>query len=204
MEEDDLEEDGTGAAPQLTPFQQEVLNAVAAYEHKFTARALTDFVSGTVGQVSRALDALCDADIVTRGGSGADELFWTGEEPDGEPIMEPGAAPAGWQQPPRPQQSGGRAKAPAKTKTASKRRAGAPKKESDMDRFRREGKALLDSMPRVDGGLDLAPGYAGDLRVERTRGLRRRTTRSPTTRLQSRRSRSATPPMRGRKTPLLC
>ena len=37
-----------------------------------------------------------------------------------------------------------------------------------MDRFRREGKALLDSMPRVDGGLDLAPGYAGDLRVEDT------------------------------------
>ena len=89
-----MEEDGTGAAPQLTPFQQEVLNAVAAYEHKFTARALTDFVRGTVGQVSRALDALCDADIVTRGGSGADELFWTGEEPDGEPIMEPA--------PPRP------------------------------------------------------------------------------------------------------
>ena len=163
-----MEEDGTGAAPQLTPFQQEVLNAVAAYEHKFTARALTDFVRGTVGQVSRALDALCDADIVTRGGSGADELFWTGEEPDGEPIMEPGAAPAGWQQPPRPQQSGGRAKAPAKTKTASKRRAGAPKKESDMDRFRREGKALFDSMPRVDGGLALAPGYAGDLRAEDT------------------------------------
>ncbi len=166
MEEDDLEEDGTGAAPQLTPFQQEVLNAVAAYEHKFTARALTDFVRGTVGQVSRALDALCDADIVTRGGSGADELFWIGEEPDGEPIMEPGAAPASWQQPSRPQPSGGRAKAPAKTKTASKRRAGAPKKESDMDRFRREGKALLDSMPRVDDGLDLAPGYAGGLRDE--------------------------------------
>ena len=166
MEEDDLEEDGTGAAPQLTPFQQEVLNAVAAYEHKFTARALTDFVRGTVGQVSRALDALCDADIVTRGGSGADELFWTGEEPDGEPIMEPGAAPAGWQQPPRPQQSGGRAKAPAKTKTASKRRAGAPKKESEMDRFRREGKALLDNKPRVDGGLALAPCYDGGLRDE--------------------------------------
>ena len=166
MEEDDLEEDGTGAAPQLTPFQQELLNAVAAYEHKFTARALTDFVRGTVGQVSRALDALCDADIVTRGGSGADELFWTGEEPDGEPIMEPGAAPAGWQQPPRPQQSGGRAKAPAKTKTASKRRAGAPKKESEMDRFRREGKALLDNKPRVDGGLALAPCYDGGLRDE--------------------------------------
>ena len=169
MEEDDLEEDGTGAAPQLTPFQQEVLNAVAAYEHKFTARALTDFAHGTVDDVSRALDALCDADIVTRSGSGGDdELFWIGEEPDGEPIMEPGAAPAGWQQPPRPQQSGGRAKAPAKTKTASKRRAGAPKKESDMDRFRREGKALFDSMPRVDGGLALAPGYAGDLRAEDT------------------------------------
>ena len=75
MEEWDLEEEGTGAAPQLTPFQQEVLNAVAAHEHKFTARALTDFVRGTVGQVSRALDALCDADIVKRGGSGADELL---------------------------------------------------------------------------------------------------------------------------------
>ena len=169
MEEWDLEEEGTGAAPQLTPFQQEVLNAVAAYEHKFTARALTDFAHGTVDEVSRALDALCDADIVTRSGSGGDdELFWVGEEPDGEPIMEPGAAPAGWQQPSRPPPSGGRAKAPAKTKTASKPKAGAPKEESAAHKFRREGKALLDSMPRVDGGLDLAPGYAGDLRAEDT------------------------------------
>jgi len=37
-----------------------------------------------------------------------------------------------------------------------------------MDRFRREGKALFDSMPRVDGGLALAPGYAGGLRAEDT------------------------------------
>ena len=164
-----MEEDGTGAVSQLTSFQKDVLHGLAAYDSKYTARALTDFAHGTVDEVSRALDALCDADIVTRSGSGGDdELFWIGEEPDGEPIMEPGAAPAGWQQPPRPQQSGGRAKAPAKTKTASKRRAGAPKKESDMDRFRREGKALFDSMPRVDGGLALAPGYAGGLRAEDT------------------------------------
>ena len=118
MEEWDLEEDGTGAVSQLTSFQKEVLHALAAYDDKYTARALTDFAHGTVDEVSRALDALCDADIVTRSGSGGDdELFWVGEEPDGEPIMEPGAAPAGWQQPSRPQQSGGRAKPPAKTKT---------------------------------------------------------------------------------------
>ena len=167
MEEWDLEEDGTGAATQLTSFQKEVLHALAAYDDKYTARALTDFAHGTVGEVSRALDVLCDADIVTRSGSGgADELFWIGEEPDGEPIMEPRGAPAGWQQPSRPQPSGGRAKAPAKTKTASKQKAGEPKKESASDKFRREGKALLDNKPRVDGGLDLAPCYDGGLRNE--------------------------------------
>ena len=167
MEEWDLEEDGTGAATQLTSFQKEVLHALAAYDDKYTARALTDFAHGTVGEVSRALDVLCDADIVTRSGSGgADELFWIGEEPDGEPIMEPRGAPASWQQPSRPQPSGGRAKAPAKTKTASKQKAGEPKKESASDKFRREGKALLDNKPRVDGGLDLAPCYDGGLRNE--------------------------------------
>ena len=35
-----------------------------------------------------------------------------------------------------------------------------------MDRFRREGKALLDNKPRVDGGLALAPCYDGGLRDE--------------------------------------
>ena len=66
MEEWDLEEDGTGAVSQLTSFQKDVLHALAAYDDKYTARALTDFAHGTVDEVSRALDALCDADIVVR------------------------------------------------------------------------------------------------------------------------------------------